>query len=196
MRLRASLVALAGMALCAAIGLPQAQTAEAPQPGPEVEKLDYFVGAWSMEGETKETAAGPAEKVSGRDMCRWMPGKFFVTCRLEQKGPMGPVMALGVMGYDPEKKVYTSSSFNNLGTTETATGTFEKGTWTWSSDRVAGGKPLKSRIVMSDTKPSSYKFRWETSENGNSWKTKMSGNVTKLQTKSRETEKKNKEEER
>ncbi len=186
MRLRASLVVLAVVFSAA---LAPAQTAEAPQPGPEAEKLGYFVGAWSMEGETKESAAGPAEKISGRDMCRWMPGKFFVTCRLEHKSPAGAVMALGVMGYDPEKKVYTSASYNNLGQTETATGTFEDGTWTWSSDRILGGKPVKSRIVMSDTTPSRYKFRWETSENGKSWRTRMTGNVTKLQVKGKEEKK-------
>lgn len=188
MRLRTSLAALAGMAVSMALAL--AQAAEAPQPGPEVEKLGYFVGAWSTEGEMKESGLGPAGKVSGRDMCRWMPGKFFVTCRLEHKGPMGQVMALGVMGYDPEKKVYTSASYNNLGMTETATGTFENETWVWSSDRILGGKPVRSRIVMSDTTPSGYKFRWETSENGKSWKTTMTGNVTKLQAKSKEAEKK------
>ena len=182
MRLRAPLVVLA-VALSAALAGAQTPTAEAPPPGPEVEKLGYFVGAWSTEGETKESAQGPAEKVSGRDMCRWMPGKFFVTCRLEHKSPARAVMALGVMGYDPEKKVYTSASYNNLGQTESATGTFEDGTWTWSSDRILGGKPVKSRIVMSDTTPSRYKFRWETSENGKSWRTRMTGNVTKLQVK-------------
>ena len=189
MRLRRPLAAFAA-ALSAVLAQARTQPAEAPQPGPEVEKLGYFVGAWSMEGETKESPDGPAEKVSGRDMCRWMPGKFFVTCRLEQKGPTGAVMALGVMGYDPGKKVYTSSSFNNLGMTETATGTFENQTWTWSSDRTLGGKPLKSRIIMSDTTPSGYKFRWQTSVNGKSWRTKMSGNVRKLQAKSNADEKK------
>ena len=193
MRLRVPLVVLA-VALSAALARAQTQTAEAPQRGPEVENLGYFVGAWSTEGETKESAQGPADKISGRDMCRWMPGKFFVTCRLEHRSPAGAVMALGVMGYDTEKKVYTSASYNNLGQTETATGTFENGTWTWSSDRALGGKPVKSRIVMSDMTPMGYKFRWETSENGKAWKTKMSGNVTKLQTKSRQTEKKKEEE--
>lgn len=192
MRFRSSLVALAGVALLAAQAQAQAQsqTAETPQPGPEVEKLGYFVGAWMMEAELKESALGPASKVNGRDMCRWMPGKFFVTCRLEHKGPMEPVMALGVLGYDADKKVYTSASYNNLGVTETANGAFENGTWTWSSDRILGGKPVKSRIVMSDTTPSGYKVRWETSDNGKTWRTRMTGNVTKLQVKGKEAEKK------
>jgi hypothetical protein len=190
MRLRASLVAFAGVAAVAALALAQAETAEAPLPKPEVEKLGYFVGAWTMEGELKESALGPGGKLDGRDMCRWMPGKFFVTCRLEHKGPTGAVMALGVLGYDPDKKVYTSASYNNLGMAETATGAFENGTWTWSSDRILAGKPVKSRIVMSDTTPSGYKVRWETSDTGKTWRTRMTGNVTKLQAKSKEAEKK------
>lgn len=188
MRIRTPIVALAGVTFAAAMAL--AQPAEPPTPAPEVEKLDYFVGSWSSVGEIKESVMGPSGEVAGRDMCRWMPGKFFVTCRLEQKGPMGAVMALGVMGYDPEKKVYTYSSFNSAGRAETATGTFENGTWTWSSDRAIGGKTVKSRIVMADTTPSGYKLRWETSENGRSWKTMMTGNVTKLKAKSKEAEKK------
>lgn len=188
MRIRTPIVALASVTFAAALAL--AQPAEPPTPAPEVEKLDYFVGSWSSVGEIKESPLGPAGEVAGRDMCRWMPGKFFVTCRLEQKGPMGAIMALGVMGYDPVKKVYTSSSFNSIGMAETATGNLENGTWTWSSDRAMGGKTVKSRIVMADTTPSGYKLRWETSENGRSWKTMMTGNVTKLMAKGKETEKK------
>ena len=191
MGLRAPLVAFAGAAFAAARALAQAPgSSEAPRPAPEAEKLGYFVGAWSMEGEVKESSLGPGGKVSGRDMCRWMPGKFFVTCRLEHKGPSETVMALGILGYDPDKKVYTSASYNNLGMTQIAMGVFQNGTWTWSSDRILGGRPVKSRIVMSDTKPSGYKVRWETSDDGKAWRTRMTGNVTKLQVKGKETEKK------
>ena len=176
-----------GMAAAAlAIGLATAARAdekklEPPKPGPEVEKLGYFVGGWTSAGEMKESPMGPAGPTSGRDMCGWLPGKFFVVCRIESKGPMGTVAAQGIIGYDTEKKVYTWWSFNSLGQVETATGRNENGSWIWSNEMKMGGKTMKGRYTMSDTTPAGYDFKWEDSSDGKTWNAMLQGKVSKIQ---------------
>ena len=55
----------------------------APVPGPEVAKLEYFVGLWTSEGVLKPGPLGPGGETKGRNSCRWMPGRFFVGCVMQ-----------------------------------------------------------------------------------------------------------------
>ena len=151
-----------------------------PRPGPEVEKLGYFVGAWTSAGQIKAGPMGEGGATTGRDSCGWMPGKFFVGCMILSDGPMGRIQTEGIMGYDTEKKTYTWSSFESTGRHETATGTFEGGTWTWSGQTKMGDKLVKTRYVISDTTPEGYGFHWDTSPDGKAWSTMMEGKVTKM----------------
>lgn len=41
-----------------------AATAQQPKPGPEVQRLGYYLGSWRGEGETKGGPFGPAGKLS------------------------------------------------------------------------------------------------------------------------------------
>src|SRR5580704_2323068 len=50
----------------------------APKPGPELKKLDYFVGTWTAEGTIAPGPWGAGGKFSSTDTMEWMPGNFFV----------------------------------------------------------------------------------------------------------------------
>ena len=154
----------------------------APRPAPELEKLAYFLGPWSNEGEMMPGPMGAGGEVQGRDLCRWMPGNFFVGCMMQTRGPMGMMQTQGIMGYDAEKKVYMWWSFDSLGQHETATGTLKDGTWTWMGESRVAGKTVKSRYTISDTKPDGYSYRWESSPDGKKWTALMTGKVTKMAT--------------
>ena len=178
------LAVVAAMAIACGAALAQAQEKKpeapaGPKPSPEVEKLTYFVGNWMSTGQMKASPMGPAGETTGRDACGWMPGKFFVVCRMDTKTPSGPVQTLGIMGYDADKKAYTWSSFNSVGMSETASGTVKDDTWTWSSETKVGGKTMKTRYVMADTTPEGYTFRWETSADGKTWSSVLDGKATK-----------------
>jgi hypothetical protein len=43
--------------------------AEQPKPGPEIQKLAYYLGTWKGEGETKGGPFGPAGKLSSTTTC-------------------------------------------------------------------------------------------------------------------------------
>ncbi len=183
MNRRGILAALAVIGIAASVlasGPEAKKPPEAPRPSPEVEKLAYFLGPWTSEGEIKPGSMGPGGPTQGRDICRWMPGKFFVGCMMESKGPMGLMQVQGIMGFDAEKKVYRWWSFDNLGQAETATGTLKDGTWTWSGESKVGDKTVKTRYTISDTKPEGYAFNWESSPDGKTWTSLMTGKVAKM----------------
>jgi hypothetical protein len=52
------------MLIVPCVALAEAPTAQQPKPGPEVEKLAYYLGTWKGEGESKSGPFGPAGKLS------------------------------------------------------------------------------------------------------------------------------------
>ena len=150
-----------------------------PRPGPEIEKLSYFIGGWSSTGQIKPSPLGDGGDTKGRQSCGWLPGKFFLGCMMLSESPLGRVQTEAIMGWDSDRKAYTWTSFDSTGRHETATGVFENGVWTWSGDTKMGDKTVKARYVISDTTPEGYAVRWETSADGKEWKSLMEEQVTK-----------------
>jgi Protein of unknown function (DUF1579) len=174
-RLAVFAVVLAGLAVCA-----KAQT-PAPTPAPELKKLDYFVGKWKMDGESKPGPMGPGGKMTMTEENAWMDGNFFLVTHSKFEAPgMGSGVASSYMGYKPDQKVYTYDEFNSMGEAEHSTGTLDGDTWTWTSDENMGGKNMKGRFTMKITSPTSYTFKFEMSPDGSTWTTVMDGTATKV----------------
>ena len=189
-RWMAAALAACALAVSAAAAEPQTKDekkpdgakppAEAPKPPPEVEKLSYFVGPWKSEGQIKAGPMGAGGATEGRDVCRWMPGNFFIGCLMASKGPAGSMQVQAVMGYDREAKVYRWWSFDNLGRAETATGTLKDGTWTWLGETKLADKTVKSRYTIADMTSEGYTFDWATSPDGKTWTSQADGKVSKM----------------
>ena len=171
-------VALAAAAVLAT-RLSAAPPPGPPQPGPEVQKLSYFVGDWTSEADIRPGPMGAGGKATGSSSCHWIDGNFFVSCKDESTTPMGKMSGLGVMGYDAAKKVYTWSGFNNMGQAEVAKGTVSGKTWTYTGENDLGGTNMKTRYTIVETSPTSYDFKFEASTDGAAWTTVMDGKVTK-----------------
>src|SRR5437868_12756187 len=77
-----------------------------PKPGPEHQRLHYFVGDWETITEAKPSPFGPGGKITAKDH-NVMLGDFFVVFHSDSTGPMGQQKTVAVMGYDPKEKVYT-----------------------------------------------------------------------------------------
>ena len=150
-----------------------------PKPGPEHKKLDYYIGAWTLDGEMKSGPMGPGGKFTGSETDEWLPGGFFVQAHESYKSPMGEGTALAVIGYDSNAKTYTYHSFASDGQTENSTGTFDGDTWTWNSDENMGGQTMKGRYSVKVLSPTSYTFKFELSPDGTNWSTIMEGKATK-----------------
>jgi hypothetical protein len=159
-------VRVAAVAVClfaplvASVALAQAPAS--PKPGPEVQKLQAFVGEWKFEGEQKPGAFGPAGKFSGTETCEWFAGGFQVVCHASSSGPTGRSTGQSIYAYDPETKEYTLYGIDSTGFSMFVKGTLSGNTWTFTWSGTVGGKPAKLRATM-ETSPQSLVGRTEAS---------------------------------
>src|SRR2546430_7131255 len=85
-----------------------------PKPGPEQQRLHYYVGNWHTEGEMKASPFGPAGKFTSTDHAT-MLGDFFVVIHSDGQGPLGNMKTLATMAYDSKEKIYTYDEYNSMG---------------------------------------------------------------------------------
>ena len=144
-------------------GLLAAQEQQPTKPGPEHEKLGYFVGKWKAEGDVKPGPMGPGGKMTSTDSCEWFEGRYSVICRSEGKTPMGPSKSIGILGYSTEDKAYTYYGVDNSGMTMASVpkGTRQGNTWTYTDEGTMGGQKYKSRVIIKELSPTSYSFRMD-----------------------------------
>ncbi len=154
---------------------------EAPKPGPEVKKLDYFVGHWTSEGNVKPGPMGPGGVFKSDDNAEWMDGGFFVVLHSKYSGggmPSGT--GTSYMGYDPNDKVYTYDEFNSAGEATHSKATVEGDTWTWINEMKMGAMTMKGRFTMKILSPTAYSYKFEVSADGTNWMLFMDGKETKV----------------
>jgi hypothetical protein len=173
-----STILFCAMPLFALAGLTSAQT-DTPKPAPELKKLNYFVGTWSAEGEIKPGLFGPGGKFTGTNRVQWMDGAFFLVTQSDFHGAVGNGTETAYMGYDGNDKLYTYDSFNTLGEADHAKGSLDGDTWVWLSETKVGSTSLKGRLTIKVLSARGYKFKFETSPDGNAWTTMLEGKDTK-----------------
>jgi hypothetical protein len=176
---RAILLAVAVLFISANAALAQGP-GEMPKPGPEVQRLGYFVGKWQGDGELKPGPFGPGGKFTTSDNNEWFPGGFFLVMHSDEKSPMGDGKSMMVIGYNSDEKVYTFNSIDSMGEAETSKGTVQGDTWTWLSDSKMGGQTMKVRFTIKELSPTSYTTKFEMSMDGSKWTTVMEGKANKV----------------
>ncbi len=153
-----------------------------PKPGPEHQRLHYFVGDWQTEDEQKPGPMGPGGKFSGTDHNE-MLGDFFVVFHHDERGPTGSGKEIGIMGYDPRRKVYTFEHFGDDGDVGRATGTVSGDTWVWLWPAIdacqRGGNKFKGRVTIKEVSPTSSTSINEISIDGGPWTKLREGKATK-----------------
>jgi hypothetical protein len=178
------ILAVAGLVSIVAhaqVALGEAAAAQQPQPGPEVQKLAYYLGTWTGEGEAKSGPFGPGGKLSSTTTCEWFAGGFHLVCRGEEHGPTGTRTFLNLRGYDEKTKTYTEYSISNLGESESNTGgTIVGNKRSFVFDIDADGKPTKLRYVEVQVSPTLFTYQAEASVDGGPWTTIAEGKVTKV----------------
>jgi Protein of unknown function (DUF1579) len=165
--------------LAAAISSTYAQMGP-PTPAPELKKLEMFTGDWTAEGTQTPEPGVPSSKWSMTTHSEWMEGNFFLVERSDlDLGAMGKGKNLAVMGFDPDRGVYTYRAFSSFGEVEDAAGKLEGDTFTWASTEHMGGKTMQGRFTMKILSPTSYTMKFELSSDGKQWVTGMEGKATK-----------------
>lgn len=137
------------------------EPAPAPKPGPEHEKLTYFVGKWTSEGEVKASAFGPGGKYTFTETCDWLPGKFAILCKSEGNMMGGEIHGLSVMSYDMGEKSYIYFETNNWGENVYSRGSVDGDTWTWTNESKVNGQPIRTRFILKRVSPDSATYTFE-----------------------------------
>jgi len=162
--------------------LVNAQPAQPAKPGPEHQRLGYFVGTWKTEGEMKAGPMGPGGKITSTDTCEWFDGRFSVVCHYTGTSPMGPSKSIGIMSYSPEEKVYTYYGVDNsnMAMTTIPRGTVQGNTWTYTDESTMGGQKVKSRVTIKEVSPTAYTFTMEMQGPDGKWAPVMESKSTKV----------------
>jgi len=98
---------------------------------PALERLDAFVGAWSIEASIP--SFGPTG-TAGRSVFEWALGGQFLVQRSEVDHPQAP-NALMVHAVDPETGAYTQHYFDSRGVVRVYDMSFEDGVWKLVRDK-------------------------------------------------------------
>jgi hypothetical protein len=174
---------LAAVALLSVVSSQDAsaQGAQPPKPGPEHQRLGYFVGKWKAEGEMKPGPMGPGGKMTSTDNCEWFAGHYSVICRSEAKTPMGSNKSIGILGYNSEEKVYTYYAVDNtnMNMASVPKGRVQGDTWTYTDEGMMGGHKMKSRVIIKEISPKEYSFRMDMQGPDGKWVTAMESKNTK-----------------
>jgi hypothetical protein len=177
----ALLVASIGVSLVG-VRLATAQAPPAPKPGPEHQRLAYFVGKWTVAGEMKASPMGPGGKITSTDTCDWFDGRFAVVCHSVGTTPMGASKSIGILSYSPEEKVYTYYGVDNSNMTMSSVprGTVQGNTWTYTDESMMGGQKVKSRVTIKELSPTAYTFTMELQGPDGKWAPMMESKSTKV----------------
>jgi hypothetical protein len=174
MKLRRAVLVAVILATTAAVSQTQP-----PKPGPELKRLDIFVGSWTLDGTMKPGSMGPGGTMTESEKCEWMEGGFYLVCHSDYKSSMGNGVGLSVMGYSTDDKAYTYREFNSFGEFDDSKGLVDGDTWSWTSDEKMGGMTMKGRFTMKMTSATSYTFTFDMSQDGTKWETVMEGKANK-----------------
>jgi len=179
-RSKLAILALSGiLAAALAVAADDKKENAPPKPGPDVKKLGYFAGTWTMEADVKASPMMPAGKMTTTDKCSWYTGGFSVICNSKGTGPTGAVVSMGILGYNPEEKAYTYYGVDNGGHVDTGKGTTDGKSWVFTNSEKMGGKTTYGRYSMNDITPDAYTFKMEMSEDNKTWNTVMEGKATR-----------------
>jgi hypothetical protein len=156
-----------------AVALP-AQT-PAPKPGPEIQRLGYFVGTWKMEGEGKDSPVSKAGKRSSTEVVTWFEGGFFTVNNISSQGPLGPSKSLIIKTWNPDIKAYQAYAISSAGTLGQAPVMIIRQvsvsgkTWMSTWDTTVGGKLYHIRMTQVEVSPTSYTEKNEYSVDNKTW---------------------------
>jgi hypothetical protein len=163
-----------------ALSLEPTAAQQTPTPGPELRRLGYFIGTWTLSGIINTSPFGPGGKFTGTHHNGWSSDSLSLVSQWDEQRPDGVDSGHAVYRYDSDQKIYRYNGVDSTGEAEDSTGTVEGNTWIWiSNPTMENGETMKGRFTMKEVSSTSYSFRFETASANGEWKTAMEGNAAK-----------------
>jgi hypothetical protein len=146
---------------------------------PELRKLDYFRGNWTVTGEVRSTLFEPKGSFTGEQHNEWAPDGLSLISVWTENRSGGTDNGKANYTYDPGQKVYTFDGTDSHGEEESATGVLTENTWTWTSNpTLSNEQTVTARFTIREISPSSYAFKYEVAQS-EVWDTIFDGKATK-----------------
>ena len=82
-------------------------------------KFEVFLGTWNTTGNVLTTEAGPAGTLLATDTYRWLPGNHFMVHDVDARFDGKPTRSMEIMGFDPAKRRFFATSYDDQGAFET-----------------------------------------------------------------------------
>jgi len=160
----------AAIAAALALVLPAAAgQAQEAKPGPEHEKLGFWIGEWKIEAEAKPNPLFPEGAYHATMTAEWFEGGFQVLCRYDWTGALGPYAELNVMGYDQVKGQYFAYGIDGLGGNLEFFGPLDENVFTYLAEFEAEGTQVAFRWTVTDVSPGVITWTSEISIDGGEW---------------------------
>jgi len=98
-----------------------------PAPDPELQRLSPLLGTWGSVGQSVDSLAGPAGKVTATETFEWLTGGYFLVSHYQIVWQDGGAPHSGVMywGYDAAAGKFRTHFFNDQGPYAEAGSTYE-----------------------------------------------------------------------
>jgi hypothetical protein len=117
------------------------------------------------------------QKFESSEHLEWMPGGFFLLAHSYSGGKLAEVT---VIGYDPDQRIFTHTSFKSSGETELWRGMAESDSWVWTKRTKINGKDFEEALAIKKKSSTSYSFVIEVKRaDGGSWSNVAEGTGTK-----------------
>lgn len=127
----------------ASLGAQQSPTGEAAEG-----QLDFYLGKWTQEGQSRPRPIGAFGKITGQETCARFSGGPSVVCRETTQDAAGEIDSIYILAFDASRKLYTLNGTDNVGTIYSGTGTVEQGVWRWTAEARAKGVVTPMRYTF------------------------------------------------
>ena len=151
--------------------------AQSPASAQMHEQQGYFVGYWTLSGETKASPFGPGgKKFLATEKLEWLPGEFFLVAHSYDKNKLA---GLTIIAYDQNANVFTHTTYSASGEVEVMKGTAQGDTVIWSTDGKVHGQAVKERMTIKKVSPVLYTFKFEIAPASGDWSVVYEGKGVK-----------------
>jgi len=150
------------------------------KPGPELKRLEVFLGKWNMEGRQYDGPVGKAENITAVNTYEWLAGGYMVH---HFDGHVGDSEAacIEIIGYDAASQSYPTHSYYNNGMTNEWQTREHGGIWTLTGEWPMAGKPTKVRCTTEFTDAGNTTTgKWEYLSDDSKWETFWDVKATKV----------------
>jgi hypothetical protein len=151
-----------------------------PTVPPELEKLKWMVGTWSVKASWEASPMGPAGSTTGTEVVTRGPGGMSLLGNFTGKMPWGPYSGHSINTWDPSKGALVTYWTDSMAPgVVVMTGKQEGENVVYTGEGMGpDGKPEKMRHTMSNITPKGYTYTMESEVNGQ-WLKSMTMTYTK-----------------